>query len=99
MSSRTRRYTRDRIYRRGQARGTSETLKAIRTRILNGTLSTRRYVVKEDERLDKIAARFLKDPRLWWAIAAASGVGWNLQVPPGTILRIPRLEDIQGITG
>jgi hypothetical protein len=26
---------------------------------------------------------------LWWVIAAASGIGWGMQVPPGVILKIP----------
>ena len=26
---------------------------------------------------------------MWWVIAAASGIGWGTQVPPGTLLRIP----------
>ena len=59
----------------------------------------RTYVTKENERLDKIAARLLGDSKMWWAIAACSGVGWNLQVPPGITLKIPRLSDIKGITG
>ena len=43
----------------------------------------------EAERLDILAGEYLGDGRLWWVIAGASGIGWNLQVPPGTYLRIP----------
>jgi len=43
----------------------------------------------ESQRLDVIAAQQYGDPSYWWVIAAASGIGWGLQCPPGTILRIP----------
>jgi len=39
--------------------------------------------------LDHIAGKELGDSQLWWVIAAASRIGWWLQVPPGTVLRIP----------
>ena len=45
--------------------------------------------MKEGERLDQIAGVVYGDSTLWWMIAAASGIGWGLQVPPGTKLRIP----------
>ena len=48
------------------------------------------YVMKEGDRLDIIALKTYKNPDYWWIIAAASGIGWCLQVPPGTILAIPR---------
>lgn len=47
------------------------------------------YELKSGERLDHIAGRAYKDGSLWWIISAASGIGWALQCPPGTILRIP----------
>ena len=43
----------------------------------------------EAQRLDILAGEYYGDGRLWWVIAGASGIGWNLQVPPGTYLRIP----------
>jgi len=46
-------------------------------------------VLNEGERLDTIAGRVYGNARLWWIIAAASGIGWPLQVPPGTQLLIP----------
>jgi len=47
----------------------------------------------EAERLDVIAGRVYGDGRLWWIIAAASGIGWWLQVPAGTRLVIPTSLD------
>jgi nucleoid-associated protein YgaU len=52
------------------------------------------------ERLDTIAADTYGDAQYWWVIAAASGIGWCLQVPPGTKLRIPSsLGDALKYTG
>tara|TARA_A100001011_G_scaffold393614_1_gene483884 strand:- start:438 stop:734 length:297 start_codon:yes stop_codon:yes gene_type:complete len=54
----------------------------------------------ETERLDHIAGEYYGDGRLWWVIAGASGIGWCLQVPPGTYLRIPTsIEQVAQIVG
>lgn len=97
--ARIRRYSRDRVYRGGVVKGTSEVFRILREKSLNGTLRTTRHVTKEDERLDQIAAKKLGDPRLWWAIAVCSGIGWNLQVPPGITLKIPLRSELKIITG
>ena len=46
-------------------------------------------VVKEGERLDQISSRTYGDPSYWWVIAAASGIGWGMQVPPGVLVNVP----------
>lgn len=43
----------------------------------------------EKQRLDHIAARSYGDGTLWWIIAAASGIGWGMQCPAGTVIRVP----------
>jgi hypothetical protein len=49
----------------------------------------------DKERLDHIAFKTYGEGSLWWVIAAASGIGWSLQCPPGTLLRVPtNLNDI-----
>ena len=53
--------------------------------------------MQEGERLDTIAGKIYGDSNYWWVIAAASGIGWPLQVPPGTLLRIP--EDLGAVLG
>ena len=54
-------------------------------------------VLEEGQRLDQIAGVFYGDSSYWWAIAAASGIGWALQVPPGTVLRVPKnIGDVLG---
>ena len=45
--------------------------------------------LKGGERLDTIAADKYGDSQYWWVIASATGIGWCLQVPPGTTIRIP----------
>jgi hypothetical protein len=45
--------------------------------------------MKEDARLDVMAGREYGDASLWWVIAAASNIGWGLQVPAGTRILIP----------
>lgn len=48
------------------------------------------------ERLDKLALLFYENESLWWAIAAANGLGkGTLLVPGGVNLRIPDITNIQ----
>ena len=55
------------------------------------------YVLEESQRLDQLAGLAYNSASYWWVIAAASGIGWGLQVPPGTVLRIPvNLSDVLG---
>jgi nucleoid-associated protein YgaU len=65
--------------------------------VQQGRISVREHVLKEGERLDTIAGREYGNARLWWLIAAASGIGWGLQVPPGTQLLIP--TDLRQLSG
>lgn len=63
-----------------------------------GEIRVREYVTQESERLDIIAGREYGNASLWWVLAAASGIGWCLQVPPGTRLLIPSdLSQVQSI--
>ena len=50
--------------------------------------------------MDIIAGEVYGDAALWWVIAAASGIGWGLQVPAGTVLNVPtRLEQVTRLVG
>lgn len=75
--------------RGGQLYGTTRSHVRLRRAAESGRISVREHVVKESERLDTLAGEQYGNGRLWWVIAAASGVGWGLQVPPGTRLLIP----------
>jgi nucleoid-associated protein YgaU len=78
--------------------GTPGSVHAIRAAIKAKALSTTTYVTSGNERLDTIAGKKYGNSRLWWLIAAASNIGWALQVPPGTRLLIPvNLNQVAGL--
>jgi len=70
--------------------GTSASINIVRKLVDNGIVKVKELGLRDSERLDHIAFRYYGDGRLWWIIAAASGIGWGLQCPPGTFIRIPR---------
>ena len=83
------RYADDVLVRGGRLLGTNNAISTIRNGIANNTIATSVRVTTEAERLDIIAGQQYGDGRLWWVIAAASGIGWWLQVPAGTRVVIP----------
>ena len=74
----------------GSILATSSASTRIYNGVMNGSISYSPAVIRESVRLDHIAANAYGSGDLWWVIAAASGIGWGLQLPPGTILRIPK---------
>ena len=75
--------------------GTNRVNANIYNAVENRRIDYSTYVLSEGERLDSIAGKFYNDSTYWWIIAAASGIGWSLQVPPGTFLKIPtNLEEV-----
>jgi hypothetical protein len=92
------RYETDNIVQDGKLLGTNSSILIIRQAIKSGEISVLERVTSSLERLDIIASQYYGDGRLWWIIAAASGIGWWLQIPPGTLLRIPiSLEAVQDL--
>lgn len=79
--------------------GTSFAVPAIRENIKNGNIRFQELILQESNRLDILAGRYYGDGRLWWLIAAASNIGWTLQVPVGTIIKIPELKDCAKYVG
>jgi len=72
--------------------------KAIFNAIESGTISYSSHVLEEGERLDILSGYHYGDSSYWWILAAASGIGWGLQVPPGTIIRIPNnINEVFGV--
>ena len=56
------------------------------------------HILEEGERLDYLAGIHYGNSSFWWVIAAASGIGYALQVPPGTVIRIPvNISDALGV--
>lgn len=83
------RYQRDQIIGNPQKLASSQAILRIRQGIDAGVISTRELVTTEGQRLDHLAGQLYGDGKLWWVIAIASGIGWWLQVPPGTRLLVP----------
>jgi hypothetical protein len=83
----------------GSQFGTSTGVSRIRAAIKIGALPVDEIIVRGAERLDTLAGVIYGDSRYWWVLAAASDIGWGLQVPPGTIIRIPQLEAITTLIG
>jgi len=69
--------------------GPSKASFVIKRAIVSGNLKFTIQIIKQGQRLDHIAAGAYGDGSLWWVIAAASGIGWGLQVPPGVVVKIP----------
>lgn len=83
------RYQKDQIIATPQRLASAGAPLRIRQAIANGTIATREIVTVEAQRLDHLAGDLYGDGKLWWVIAIASGIGWWLQVPPGTRLLVP----------
>ena len=95
-----RRYSRAPIIAGGTQYGTPRGAILLNQAVSNGSIPATLMVIKERERLDIIAGKVYNDASLWWIIAAASGIGWMLQVPPGTRLMIPNnLSDVESVVG
>lgn len=89
------RYTNDPRINLGQQLGTSETVSLLRLAIKNGSIPVvDQLVLTGADRLDALAGAIYGDARYWWVLAAASDIGWGLQVPPGTVLKVIKLSDL-----
>lgn len=88
------RYSNSPIIKAGTTYGTQTNIDRLRQLYSSGGLTATQYVLKEGERIDHVAGKFLGDSTMWWAIAAISSIGWGLQCPPGTLLNIPNKEQL-----
>lgn len=95
----TKRYARTPILGMGFSYGTSYAIPIIRDNIAAGNIRCEESVLDEAERFDILAGKIYGNSSLWWIIATASDVGWGLQAPPGTRIRIPNLADVQKFIG
>jgi hypothetical protein len=94
------RYNRTTVIALGAQYGTAEVSQVIRNGIKQGTITVVKQIVLNGiERLDTIAGFEYGDGRYWWVIAAASDIGWGMQLPAGTVLNIPSLKDIARLVG
>ena len=82
----------------GKTIATSDKMAKITAAVEAGAIAYSIYILEEGERLDHIAGSSYGSASYWWVISAASNIGWGLQVPPGTLLKIPRdLDQVMGI--
>lgn len=94
------RYTNNSRINLGGQLGTSEDILSLRAGIKNGSIPIVRTIVATGtDRLDSLAGAVYDDAKYWWVLAAASGIGWGLQVPAGTVINIVRLSDIESLFG
>lgn len=93
------RYSRTPILNFGAQYGTGRAREAIQAAVASGQISTRTMIVRGYERLDTIAGVAYGDGRYYWVLAAASNIGWGMQVPPGTIIKIPDLSQVAALCG
>jgi hypothetical protein len=93
------RYARTPVIGLGYRYGTSHAVPTIRQNIQTGNIRFQQITLQESNRLDILAGLYYGDGKLWWLIAAASDIGWGLQVPVGTIIKIPDLRDCSRFVG
>lgn len=93
------RYNKAPVLALGTKYGTSTAVAALRAAISDGTIAVREMELKSSERLDVLAGKIYGDARYWWILAAASDIGWGLQVPPGTVIRIPDIAAVGRLVG
>lgn len=79
--------------------GTSDTVSKIRNGISNGSISSQTIYLQEIIRLDVLAGKYYNDARYYWLIAAASNIGWSVQIPPNTQIVIPDLQQALRVLG
>jgi hypothetical protein len=92
------RYARTPVLNFGGFYGTGRAREAIQSAMKSGRLTTTRTIIARGrERLDTIAGEAYGDGGYWWILAAASGIGWGMQVPPGTIIYVPDLAAVASL--
>ena len=94
------RYTRTpRIYV-GTQYGTGDAQAVIRDAIKKNLIGIKKQItLTAQQRLDVLSGIEYGDGRYWWVLAAASDIGWGMQVPPGTVINVPELRDVIRLVG
>lgn len=88
------RYSRTPVLGFGAQYGTSQATAAIRAAVRSGALPVKTIILRGIDRLDTLAGSVYGDGRYWWILAATSDIGWGLQLPAGTVIRVPALGDV-----
>ena len=91
------RYSRDPLILDRTTLRTASAFRLVRNAVKARKVSTTVIVLHGLGRLDDLAGKYYGDGRYWWVIAAASHIGWGLQVPGGTNIVIPNLGQVLDI--
>ena len=92
------RYSRDTRISLGTQLGTANSILLLKNAIRDGLVPIVNQVIATgDDRLDTLAGNYYGDSRYWWILAAASGIGWGLQVPAGTVINVIKFDDALAI--
>ena len=84
----------------GDSLTTAQSVLILRRAIKYGTIQPIRKIITTGyDRLDTLAGAVYDDSRYWWILAAASNIGWGLQVPPGTTINVLDLIAVQRLVG
>ena len=90
------RYIRDQVSFNGKGLSSPGAVATIRFSIKSGEIPIiQTFVTTQADRLDTLAGALYNDGRYWWILAAASNIGWGMQVPPGTVIRVPDIRAVE----
>lgn len=78
----------------GQGIGAWSSGTSIFNAVLSGELESDTIVLTQGQRLDHLSGQYYGNSSYWWIIAAASGIGWAMQCPAGTVVKIPKNLDV-----
>ena len=94
------RYSNDTRINLGQQLGTPNSTLLLKNAVKNGSIPIVRTIIMTGaDRLDSLAGSIYGDARYWWILAASSGIGWGMQAPPGTVVNIVKLSDVERLIG
>jgi len=88
------RYAKDSIILKGTTMSTATAFRKIKKAVASNSLSTSTITTQGLGRLDELAGNLYGDSRYWWILAAASDIGWGLQIPGGTMITVPDLSQV-----
>jgi len=94
------RYTRDEVGFGGRGLTIAQASTTLRLVIKKGLITPIRILtVTQADRLDTLAGEIYGDAKYWWVLAAASSIGWGMQVPPGTLIFVLDLATVERLVG
>ena len=94
------RYARDDIGFTGRGLTVAQATNTLRSALRNGYIfPVKTLVITQADRLDTLSGELYGDARYWWVLAAASNIGWGLQVPPGIVISVLDLVSVERLVG